>query len=55
MCTQVICVPSKFEFKYYKEGKEAFSEISTYYLATTDSYVLDVLQGTKCGDNSVCL
>ena len=54
MCTQVICVPSSLEFEYYKRGKEASSTISYDYLSSTDSYVFDVLQGTKCGNNSVC-
>ena len=53
VCSQVVCVKSSAVFEYYKKGYEVYSNISDTKYWEDGTYVLDVLQGTKCDKNSV--
>ena len=53
-CSQVICVNEETKRKYYEKGEEVFSKISDLEFSNDKTNVFDVLEGTKCGYNSVC-
>ena len=54
LCSQVVCVKSSAVFEYYKKGYEVYSNISDINYWIDETYVFDVLQGTKCDKNAVC-